>query len=86
MGQASRERPLRLPGKLKQIRKSFGLTQYTIIDRLGLSGQINQGMVSAFERGVREPSLIVLLKYARAAGVTADVLIDDNLDLPERRY
>jgi hypothetical protein len=37
-----------------------------------------------FELGEREPSLIVLLRYARAAGVSTDVLIDDELDLPKR--
>lgn len=33
---------------------------------------------------LREPSLLVLLNYARAAGVYLDVLVDDELDLPER--
>lgn len=39
--------------------------------------------VSEFERGLREPSLPVLLKYARLASVSTDVLIDDELKLPE---
>jgi len=39
------------------------------------------GHVSEFEAGRREPSLLVLLKYARAASVTVDALIDDDLDL-----
>jgi hypothetical protein len=30
-----------------------------------------------------EPTLMVLLRYARVAGVIVDVLIDDELDLPE---
>lgn len=34
--------------------------------------------------GEREPSLIVLLRYARLAGVSMDVLADDGLDLPAR--
>jgi hypothetical protein len=33
---------------------------------------------------VREPSLPTLLKYAEAAGVWVDVLIDDDLDLPDK--
>lgn len=37
--------------------------------------------VSEFERGLREPSLLVLLEYARLAGVSTDVLINDDLDL-----
>ncbi len=36
------------------------------------------GLVSEFETGRREPSLLVLLKYARAAGVTVDSLVDDE--------
>lgn len=35
-------------------------------------------------RGQREPSLIVLLEYARVAGVCVDVLINDRLDLPAK--
>ena len=38
--------------------------------------------VSAYERGVREPDLIVLLRYARLAKVSVESLIDDKLDLP----
>jgi pyrimidine operon attenuation protein/uracil phosphoribosyltransferase len=34
--------------------------------------------------GEREPALHVLLKYARIAGVCLDVLVDDDLDLPDR--
>jgi transcriptional regulator with XRE-family HTH domain len=40
--------------------------------------------VSEFERGLREPSLLALLQYARLAGVSTDVLIDDELDLPAK--
>ena len=32
----------------------------------------------------REPLLPVLLAYARLAGVSTDVLIDDELDLPAK--
>jgi hypothetical protein len=31
---------------------------------------------------MREPSLVILLQYARVAGVCVDVLIDDALNLP----
>jgi hypothetical protein len=34
--------------------------------------------------GKREPSLPLLLKYARIAGICVDDLIDDELDLPEK--
>jgi transcriptional regulator with XRE-family HTH domain len=39
--------------------------------------------ISEFEHGKREPSLLILLRYAEIAGVSTDVLIDDNLDMPE---
>lgn len=43
-----------------------------------------QGTISAYELGNREPSLMVLLTYARTACVYLDVLVDDALDLPDR--
>jgi transcriptional regulator with XRE-family HTH domain len=41
------------------------------------------GNVSRFEQGVREPPLLVLLAYARAANVPIDVMVDDDMDLPQ---
>jgi transcriptional regulator with XRE-family HTH domain len=38
--------------------------------------------VSEFERGLREPSLLVLLAYAEAANVWVEALIKDSVDLP----
>ena len=83
MGQTSRERPARLPDKLLQIRTALGLSQEGMIKRLGLTDRLSQFTISNFEHGAREPSLIVILKYARVAGVAVEVLIDDELDLPE---
>jgi transcriptional regulator with XRE-family HTH domain len=82
MGQASREKPARLQEKLRQIREALGLSQGQMIARLGLSGRLSQNNISAFERGTREPSLPVLVRYARVAGVWIDALADDDLDLP----
>jgi hypothetical protein len=42
---------------------------------------VGRGYVSQFETGRREPVLVVLLAYARLAGISTDVLIDDRLDL-----
>jgi hypothetical protein len=39
--------------------------------------------VSGYELGTREPSLIVVLRYARLAGISTDVLLDDKLNLPK---
>jgi hypothetical protein len=44
----------------------------------------SRNYISAFELGTREPPLPVLLAYARLAGISTDVLIDDELDLPKK--
>lgn len=82
MGRGARLRPARLAEKLLLIRAALGLSQNEMIRRLGLEDVLYQSNVSGFEVGEREPSLLILLAYARAAGVCVDVLIDDDLDLP----
>jgi transcriptional regulator with XRE-family HTH domain len=84
MGRTSREKPERLAEKLIQIRVALGLSQNEILSRMGLTERLNRDDISKYERGVREPSLLVLLRYAHAAGVSTDVLIDDSLDLPAK--
>lgn len=84
MGQTSRRKPTKLGEKLLHIRQALGLSQNGIIKQLGLTGELSQSNISGFERGVREPSLLVLLRYARVAGVYADALIDDSISLPEQ--
>jgi len=39
--------------------------------------------VSAYERGIREPDLLVLLRYAKLANASIDLLVDDTKDLPQ---
>jgi transcriptional regulator with XRE-family HTH domain len=82
MGSA-RERPERLAEKLLQIRSALGLSQSEMLNRVGLGETGYRHYVSQFETGKREPSLLVLLRYARAANVYVEVLIDDELDLPD---
>ena|ERR1700752_2878667 len=82
MGTASRPKPARLAEKLLQIRLALGLSQNGMARRLGMADKLSQYTISAYERDIREPPLPVLLRYARAAGVWADVLMDDELDLP----
>jgi len=84
MGKAARLRPARLGEKLLQIREALGFSQNGLIRRLELPEAISREHVSAFELGKREPPLPVLLQYARAAGVTIDVLVDDKTDLPKK--
>lgn len=84
MGTKARQRPDRLAEKLLQIRIALGLSQSGLIARLGLEDSISYKKISDYERGSREPSLLIILRYARAANVSTDVLIDDDLDLPEK--
>jgi len=84
MGQASRQTPGRLAEKLTRIRLVMELSQNELIKRLDLESELTQARISAYERAIREPPLLVLLSYARLAGVFVDVLIDDDLDLPAK--
>lgn len=84
MGKGRRERPARLGAKLAEIRKKLELSQNEMLRHLDLNGKLTREELSAYERGVREPSLLTILKYAQAAGVYTDALIDDNVDLPKR--
>lgn len=83
MGTKSRAKPSRLSAKLLKVRTDAELSQDEFIDRLGLRGNLFSASVSQYERGVREPSYIVLLKYAKFAGYSTDYFIDDELELPE---
>jgi transcriptional regulator with XRE-family HTH domain len=76
-----RPRPARLSEKLLQIRTTLGLSQNELISRLGL--ELTQNRVSGYELGRNEPTLDVLLSYARVAGVCLERLVDDELDLPD---
>jgi transcriptional regulator with XRE-family HTH domain len=84
MGRSARLKPARLAEKLLTIRIQLGLSQNEMIRHLGLTDVLYQSNVSGFEVGEREPALPILLQYARAAGVSTDVLIDDDLDLPHK--
>jgi transcriptional regulator with XRE-family HTH domain len=79
----AKERPKRLGKKLAAIRSALGLSQNEMVRRLRLSSKLTREEVSAYERGVREPSLPTLARYAKVAGVWIDVLVDDLLDLPK---
>lgn len=84
MGVRPRQRPERLAEKLRAIRDALGLSQAQMVKRLDAEEMIVPGQISEFESGKREPSLIMLLRYARVAGVCVETLIDDELDLPAK--
>lgn len=72
-----------LAEKLLHIRTSMGLSQNQMIAKMGLQEELLREEVSDFERNRRVPSLDVVLQYARAANVSVEALIDDELCLPE---
>lgn len=84
MGVKARQKPRRLAEKLLQIRLALGLSQSELVRRLQLEDTISYKKISDYERGNREPTLLILLQYAQSANVSTDVLIDDRLDLPAR--
>lgn len=80
MGRTRRNRPKKLGRKLLAIRKRLGMSQTKMSKALGL--KVHYSAVSNFELGTREPDLIIVLKYARLAKVSMEVLVDDKLKLP----
>ncbi len=84
MGKASRRRPSRLAEKLLHIRITLGLSQSGMLRHLEIDAEGYRNYISDFENGKREPDLLTLLAYARSFGVSADFLLDDLLDLPEK--
>ena len=81
MGRSPRNKPLLLGQKLLAIRKRLNMSQTEMARALGLT--VHYSAVSNFELGTREPDLLVVLRYARLAGIPMEVIVDDNLSLPE---
>jgi transcriptional regulator with XRE-family HTH domain len=79
-----RPKPERLAEKLRQIRLALGLSQTEMLKLLRLDEGMKYARISEYEQGIREPSLLTLLEYSRAAGVHMEVLADDELDLPAK--
>jgi transcriptional regulator with XRE-family HTH domain len=83
MARVAVKNPRRIGEKLHQIRLMLELSQNGIIARMGLERELKRTSVSNFERKRRVPSLLVLLRYARVAGICLEVLVDDELELPK---
>ena len=79
-----RPRPERLAEKLLEIRLGLGLSQTEMLRNLSMEEHLYYGRISEYELGKREPTLMTILQYARAAGVHVEDLIDDELDLPAK--
>jgi len=83
MGHA-RRRPKRLAEKLLQIRTVLGLSQTEMHRQLSVEDEIPYTRISDYELDKAEPTLMILLQYARVAGVHMEALVDDELNLPEK--
>ena len=84
MGKGARPKTKGLAGKLRHIRLALGLSQSEMMVRIGAQDEITYNRISDYELGKNEPPLAYILQYARAANVSTDVLIDDDLDLPAK--
>ena len=73
---------MKLAKKLLRIREALGLTQGELIDEIRFDESVKQQHVSAWEKGIREPDLFSLIKYARAVNVCLEILVDDRFNLP----
>jgi transcriptional regulator with XRE-family HTH domain len=80
-----RPQPDRLASKFHHIRTALGYTLEEMAEALkdAKKSPPAKAHVYRFETGQREPSLFVLLQYARVANVSVEALIDDELDLPD---
>jgi len=74
-----RSKPQRLAAKLLAIRRKLGVSQTQMV-RI-LECDLPYHRISEWETGRREPNLMLLLRFARAAHVSVERLIDDELDL-----
>jgi transcriptional regulator with XRE-family HTH domain len=82
VGQNKRPIPAKLGKKLKAIRDNLGLTGEQLIEKLDCASiKLDRSGISKYEKGLREPPLIVILQYARLARVPMEALVDDAIDL-----
>ncbi len=83
-GSKRRPRPKHLARKLLAIRNQLGLTQAGMAQQLSkMPSPPDSAMISRYERDEREPTLSVLLQYARLAKVPMETLVDDKVRLPK---
>lgn len=76
-----RQVPAKLGPKLKLIRIHFDLTLDQMAKAIGLEHQSRRSRIHEWETGKRQPDLTSLLGYARVAGISTDILIDDEAEL-----
>lgn len=78
MGRRPRPKPKHLAAKLLAIRHKLEVSQSQIAKLLKLD---KGARVSEYETGVREPNLLVLLRYSMLARIPMAVLVNDKVEL-----
>ncbi len=61
--------------KLKERREALGLTQRQVAEKIGVKYQVYQ----RYEKGVREPSISMALRLAKALNATAEELYSSSI-------
>ena len=74
--------PKKLGHKMKQIRLRLGMSQREIVAALNYTATpLRASQISQYEQGQREPTMMLVLAYARLAKVSVESLIDDRMKL-----
>lgn len=75
-----RAMPKKLGKKLRQIREGLGMSQRQIVDALKYKDTpLRASQISQYENGQREPTMMLVLAYARLAKVPMEALVDDKM-------
>lgn len=77
-----RAMPKKLGKKLRQIREGLGMSQRQIVEALNYKDTpLRASQISQYENGQREPTMMLVLAYARLAKVSVESLIDDKMKI-----
>jgi transcriptional regulator with XRE-family HTH domain len=78
-----RAMPKKLGHKMKKIRLRLGMSQREIVQALKYHDTpLRASQISQYEQGQREPTMMLVLAYARLAKVPMEILVDDRMKLP----
>lgn len=79
-----RAMPKRLGKKLKAIREAKGLSQRQLVGVLNYTATpLRSSQISQYEQNQREPTMMLVLSYAKLAGIPMDVLVDDKFSVKQ---
>ena len=77
-----RAMPKKLGKKMREIRERLGMSQREIVKALNYTATpLRASQISQYEQGQREPTMMLVLAYARLAKVSVESLIDDKMKL-----